>query len=289
MLHTSRSRHRSLAVFHSPLTQPRPTTMAAPHRRFVFLCLLFPSTCINAWGLLQQQQRRSHPRRTALSSQKKKNEPDAWRDQAQQLRREIEEFEASRQQPPPTQTLPPTTVTAIPDSVWTLQYRCSAAPVQDDDDDDDAAPPDYYSGTITVRWRGDGYTDLIEQTTTTGNTNSNEGCLMFTKAWGWDIELDREQEDREYVLFSTDATVPSSSSDAPSPQRFYWQAQLDTTSSSSLRLVDGTVTVKQDVIQKDGGGGWFPFLLSPAGILAQFRSVGVFVARPTVMITEEQQ
>jgi hypothetical protein len=66
-------------------------------------------------------------------------------------------------------------------------------------------------------------------------------------------------------------------------QRFYFQArQTKEKQTNIVSLSEGTVTVKQDIVQKSARWGLF----SPAGILAQFRYVGDFVSKP-VRIPEQ--
>eukprot|EP00957_Ditylum_brightwellii_P018591 1396807-Ditylum_brightwellii.AAC.2 len=71
-----------------------------------------------------------------------------------------------------------------------------------------------------------------------------------------------------------------------SPQRVYFQARIDSVNNNDQEIVlkEGTVTIKQDLAEtkKMMNFGFF----SPKGILAQFRYVGDFVAKPAQQADE---
>jgi hypothetical protein len=89
-------------------------------------------------------------------------------------------------------------------------------------------------------------------------------------------------------LFSIDVVVPKTDPTklANQKERFYFQARVDRSSSSSstsdnsIELQEGTVTVKIDVAEKTNGR-WGLFQV--AGILTEFVYVGDFVAKPSIL------
>lgn len=151
----------------------------------------------------------------------------------------------------------------IKDSIWEFSYRFADRP---ESDDDDAHGRIVYSGKVSLKFRDDGYTDLLSQ-------KPRKNGIEITKAWGWDVEVSND-DDKEYIMFSIDASTP----ERGELQRYYFQARLERTN-DIISLKEGTVTVKQDVVDsKTSAGVWG--LFSPRGILAQFRYVGDFVASP---------
>ena len=223
-----------------------------------------------------------------------KQKPDEWLSRASKIREEVLKLEAvaalSRQgrKVGTTEFLPADTVeyADIANSAWALSYRFADDP---DDEDNSNKPRRIMGGKVTLKFRQDGYTDIISQESFGPSSNS---CTL-NKAWGWDIELSKDNEndasmkDQEYILFSIDVECPSSknmnggvSATSTTKERYYFQARKDTdTRNGIISLADGTVTVKRDIVQKSARWGFF----SPAGILAQFRYVGDFVAKPVRM------
>jgi hypothetical protein len=162
-------------------------------------------------------------------------------------------------------------------SYWKMTYRFADQP--EPDDGKDPVERTFYSGTLTLHFREDGFTDIIDSTTK-GSTSAN-----IIKAWGWDKEVN---EDKEYLLFSIEVELPAtadSSSDDKKQQKVYFQTRVDKNGRTGLlSLKEGTVTMKQDVRDSKTAGMWG---LSPRGILAQFRYVGDFVSQP-VQTPQEQ-
>ena len=198
--------------------------------------------------------------------------PDAeqLRQSAQNLRDEIEILESKLDRKPiiGNQMESAVTYSSLTDSVWTLSYRFTSDPPPKDDAEPRTTSK--YSGKLTVKFRSDGYTDIIE------HEPIGETALVISKAWGWDKETSNEDE-KEYVLFSTDVQLPVSDKAAPNQERrFYWQARVDAESGGFLSLTDGSVTVKKDI--EPPGGFWG--VLNAGGILAQFRHVGNFASKP---------
>jgi len=156
------------------------------------------------------------------------------------------------------------TYSTLDDSIWKVKYRFAEEAINRDENDDDDATLDFYRGEITLKFRSDGYTEIV---------NTGEGSqLEIEKVWGWDQELDAEDNEKRYLLFSMDAKTPTKK------ERFYFQAEIQKIQ-DKIKLVDGTVTIKEDLAKtkKVMNFGFF----SPKGILAQFRNVGSFVAKPT--------
>jgi len=202
------------------------------------------------------------------------NDADKLRETAKKLREEaaVLESKLDPSQRTSTESLPIfISCTSIPDSSWTLTYRFASDPPPDDDEEDRTVST--YSGKLTVKFLADGYTDLIfhKPTSMGGST------LSVEKVWGWDKEISSEDE-LEYLLFSFNALLPATDATDPNEVvRFYMQARVDSSDSDGqLNLAEGTVTMKKDV--KPPGGFWGAF--NGAGILAQFRYVGNFVAKP---------
>jgi hypothetical protein len=207
------------------------------------------------------------PRHDAIS-QRLFASPDAeqLRQSAQKLRDEIEILESKLDRKPiiGSQMESAVTYSSLTDSVWTLAYRFASDPPPKDDAE--PRPTSNYSGKLTVKFRSDGYTDIV------GHDPIGATVVIISKAWGWDKETSNEDE-KEYVLFSTDVQLPGSDTAAPNQERrFYWQARVDTELGGYLSLADGSVTIKKDI--EPPGGFWG--VLNAGGILAQFRQVGSF-------------
>jgi hypothetical protein len=149
------------------------------------------------------------------------------------------------------------------DSIWTFSYRFSDQP--EPNDNENTPKRDFYSGKLTLLMQSDGYTSILS------HEEQGMSGLKILKAWGWDVEKsnDNETDDTDYLLFSVDVEVPS-----VGKEKFYFQAS-QLVSDAGISLKEGTVTVKASASR----AGWG--LFSPAGILAQFRYVGDFVAKPS--------
>jgi hypothetical protein len=229
-------------------------------------------------------------------------QPDEWLNRASKIREEMRELElvaaisrqgkklgTSASEPVRTNTVE---YIEISNSVWALSYRFANDPEESNEGDKEntSLSRRLFGGKVTVKFRQDGYTDIISQES---YGSSLDSCNLI-KAWGWDIELSKDNEndanmnDQEYILFSMDVEFPNSENSIghstattnSKKERFYFQARKDTDIRSGIiSLVDGTVTVKRDIVQKSARWGFF----SPAGILAQFRYVGDFVAKPVRM------
>jgi hypothetical protein len=188
------------------------------------------------------------------------------REEANALRQSLNDSSFRRKNIAPnasSQPPPPVAYTSLEDSCWTLTYRFSNQPNDDDDDTNGKDNPRInYSGTLTIKFRSDGYTDLISHEPAGASPR-----LDIEKVWGWDEEFSNE-DDETYVLFSVNAK---------SGDRYCWQARIDVNDRNEISLADGTVTVKRNV--KPPGGFWGVF--NGAGILAQFQSVGNFGGKPT--------
>ena len=203
---------------------------------------------------------------------------------AARLRQEAQELEtklrSSRTTPAAATTAspappPPPVYRDAKDSVWTFSYRFAAMPEKKDDKKESSSPSTpvpKFSGKLTLWFRPDGYTDLVQH-----EPSSTAGpALDIVKAWGWDLETSTEDE-KDYVLFSIDALVPDT--DNNRKERFYFQARQEKDSTTgAIVLKEGTVTVKQDVTEQGGPSLWG--LFSPKGILARFMYTGDFVAKP---------
>mmetsp|Transcript_11158 Transcript_11158/g.25852 ORF Transcript_11158/g.25852 Transcript_11158/m.25852 type:complete len:264 (+) Transcript_11158:169-960(+) len=205
------------------------------------------------------------------------------RDSAAQLRKEAEELEAQliqkdrrRNATRPMTTAPPS-YTTLKNSTWTLTYRFAsdAAPSEEEKkkktrSKDPPSRRDVYSGRLTLTFRPDGYTDVLEHEATGTNP------LTFTKVWGWDPET---SDNGELLLFSSTAKLPETDATNPNKAiRFYWEARVDEhPNTGALSLVEGSVTIKKDI---EVGGGLFG-IFDTGGILAEFREVGYFVSRPS--------
>ena len=71
-------------------------------------------------------------------------------------------------------------------------------------------------------------------------------------------------------------------------ERFYFQANVNkqggrqNNNSSSIALLDGSVTVKRNISGPGGDKGWWGVFRGADSILAQFRQVGEFKCRPII-------
>ena len=198
-------------------------------------------------------------------------------DKASRLRQEAEELEAklrasSAEAKPaqPNEILPIISYIDMKDSVWTFSYRFSDRPESDEGNQGAVAKRDFFAGKLCLKFRSDGFTDLV------AHTPQREGTEV-TKVWGWDLERSND-DDKEYILFSLDAKLPGK----PKSQRFYFQARQDVDKGNLIALKEGTITIKQDLIDSRKTPGMWGFF-SPRGILAQFRYVGDFIAKPSGM------
>jgi hypothetical protein len=166
------------------------------------------------------------------------------------------------------------TYTSFDDSEWTVTYRYASEPPPKDDASDQGrapspAPITYYSGKVDVKFRSDGYSELL--------ATDEVKNISYTKFWGWDEEEGKE-DGLHYLLFSADVELPDSDRNASNrPERFYFQARVDRDErTGEISLSDGKVTVKRDL--EPPGGFWGVF--SGQGILAQFRACGDFICNP---------
>ena len=207
---------------------------------------------------------------------------------AARLRKEIQELESQVTPRRPTTPQSAGTVetaveyTDISDSAWSFTYRFSDEPEPSDDTSSDKSEETrrrrFYNGKVVLKFRSDGYTEILEQEQVLGSVESPSRKAEIVKVWGWDIEESNEVDDgeRKYLLFSMDVKLPQPNG-GTTQQRFYYQARLNEDPRfKTISLSEGTVTIKSDVVQKSVRWGFF----SPAGILAQFRYVGDFVAKP---------
>jgi len=208
---------------------------------------------------------------------------------AAKLRKEVQELESRAGKRPSrpkseeqlTKLTKPVEYTKIADSVWTISYRFSDEPEPSDEEAAESTQKQrrFFSGKATLNFKADGYTDLISQETTGSAT------AKIIKVWGWDLEAGSEDDndlkgdsDKEYLVLSMDIDLPKSVDGEKSSMRFYFQARQEKDSKTNkISLSGGTVAIKRDVVKKSARWGLF----SPAGILAQFRNVGNFVARET--------
>lgn len=149
---------------------------------------------------------------------------------------------------------------SINDSTWTLTYRFADRPESREE------TRTLYSGKLTVIFLNDGYTEVVRH---------ESALAKVQKVWGWDVEQSNNDDDdvQEYLLFSVDFVLPS-----VGKQRFYFQARKDVNGLGNISLAEGTITVKQDVVDSNASR-WS--LFSPRGILAEFRAVGEFIGKPS--------
>lgn len=165
----------------------------------------------------------------------------------------------------PKDNLAPPTYGAVEDSVWTLSYLFSSKPAPKGDKKDEGSPGPRFGGKITVLFKADGFTELVAH-----EPSKADNAINVVKVWGWDLENSTE-DGKDYILFSMDAALPDGKK-----ERFYMQARQEI-KSDAIVFQEGTVTIKQDVTQSGSRWGLF----SPQGILAEFRYVGDFTARPS--------
>jgi hypothetical protein len=159
----------------------------------------------------------------------------------------------------------PNVYNSLNDSTWRITYRFASDAVSKEKETDDEVNVTYYSGKVDIKLTDDGYTNLLDSSSTASN-------IKFEKFWGWDEENSKE-DDLDYVLFSADVRLP----EKEKPIRYYFQSQINTNSrTGEITLVDGTVTLKKDV--EPPGGFWGVF--NAGGILAQFRYCGEFIMKP---------
>jgi len=176
----------------------------------------------------------------------------------------------------------PTEYTDLNDSCWELTYRFSNEPESKNDNDDENNDKNnlqriFYSGKLQLKFRNDGYTDVLSPSDKDEGNSSNDAT--FQKCWGWDLETS-DQDSLDYILFSADVRLPPPIS---ASERVYFQARVDRDDGKDvLSLRDGSVTVKRNI--EAPAGGWWGIFRGADGILAQFRQVGEFrcraIARP---------
>ena len=196
-------------------------------------------------------------------------------DKASKLRQEANDLEstldsATRRRPgQEARGAPEPVYQSIPGSTWELSYRFSDKPERKEGTE--TAPRDFFAGKLTLCMKPDGYTDIVV------HEPSGEKKVNILKAWGWDVETSSEDE-KDYLLFSLDVKVPSSDEEKT---RFYFQARQDgADEATGVVLKEGTITIKQDIVESGRSPGLWGFF-SPKGILAEFRYVGDFIARPS--------
>lgn len=164
--------------------------------------------------------------------------------------------------------------TSLEDSSWTVSYRFASEPTRkDNSEEDDSTALRFYSGKISVKFRGDGYTDIVND-----DELQNNSGVEIVKFWGWDAELSSE-DNRKYLEFSADVLLPTSDSNYSAREnvsRFYFNARVDEDSKTGeITFSDGTVTLKRDVEPPAGVWGMF----NAGGILAQFKYCGEFLCK----------
>jgi len=168
-------------------------------------------------------------------------------------------------------------------STWTFFYRFSEKPEAPDDKNDEEIEQKrvVYSGKLGLRFRSDGYTDVILHEPRPISDTGEETKMKYAavvKAWGWDVEKSSD-DGEDYLMFSVDVLIPPDDDYQQREQRFYFQAKLDREASTGIvSLKGGTVAIKQDAVQAKAIPGLWG-LFSPGGILAQFRYVGDFAVR----------
>ena len=224
-------------------------------------------------------------------------------ERAARLRKEIQELERKvTATPRPTTTTTATNqmgsnavvvtqasaeYTDIADSVWSLTYRFSdvAEPSEDATAPDRVAGTEFrrrfYRGKVLLRFRSDGYTEMLNQESFASFSESSPETADIVKVWGWDVEESDEPNDgpSKYLLFSMDVKLSQPNGET-TQQRIYFQARQNQAARSQfISLSEGSVTIKSDLIQKSVRWGFF----SPAGIMAQFRDVGEFIAKPILI------
>jgi len=218
---------------------------------------------------------------TCLSSENNnKDEKNAgnWLEKASRLRKEALEIETTIERGEDVedtyeQTKKEINYSRLEDSSWKMSYRFASEPTRNDSEED-TTPKTFYSGKISIKFRGDGYTNIIDD-----EGSQNESGVKITKFWGWDPEISSE-DNLKYLSFSADVLLPSSDPNyiAPGdPVRFYFETRVDKDPKTGvITLNDGTVTLKKDI--EPPGGFWGVF--NAGGILAQFRYCGEFLCKP---------
>jgi hypothetical protein len=198
--------------------------------------------------------------------------------------------------------------TTINDSCWEMTYRFANEPENNYVDNTNGPSPiqrKIYTGKVQIQFRNDGYSEILPSddgiaaiSSGGGGDNAN---VNFEKVWGWDAEVvpsssssttsndelvDKEKKvDMEYLLFSADIQLPPPISKV---ERFYFQANVNkqggrqNNNSSSIALLDGSVTVKRNISGPGGDKGWWGVFRGADSILAQFRQVGEFKCRPII-------
>ena len=194
-------------------------------------------------------------------------------ERAAKLRQEATEMEATLRKkrrvtaPPQPELYSLPVYKDVKDSIWTFSYRFSDQP--EPKEADPYVKRTFYTGRLCLKFRADGYTDIIS------HVPSSNNALDIVKAWGWDLEPSNDDR-KEYLLFSVDVVVPGNDES----RRFYFQTRQELERTCIL-LKDGTVTIKQDAADATSIPGRWGFF-SPKGILAQFRYVGDFAVTKTL-------
>jgi hypothetical protein len=245
---------------------------------FWFSLIVIPSTSVVAY-LCSPISNKEQGARSCLFSDASRNSerPENTQDllnRAARLRKEVKELEsiASTKRGAPTRQDTPIEYADVANSTWRLSYRfCDEPKASEKDDKTTSRKRRFFGGGATLTFRSDGYTDLVSQEA------ARQESAKIVKVWGWDVERSND-DDRDYILFSMDVELLQDDDVNRTKERFYFQArqEIDGTT-KAISLAEGTVTLKRDVVQKATRWGLF----SPTGILAQFRYVGKFVAKPT--------
>lgn len=221
------------------------------------------------------------------SSTSEGDELQSLLEKASQLRREADELDAKMKETRQaskkaylTDNKPPS-YDELSDSTWLISFRFSRDPPSDEDDDSGEAMRQFYSGKVIAHFRSDGYTDVGKQKDVENDSNKN---IRFDKFWGWDEEVSNE-DGLTYLLFSADISfIDPSDPPKSSSERFYFQARVDKDDlRKEIKLSDGTVTVKREVLRSSTGGKLFWGIFDGGGILAQFRNVGGFSCKPVLL------
>ena len=233
---------------------------------------------------------RSTKSRTCLSTENSRRDEKNvgnWLETASRLRKEVQEMETTmsrdeeairKQQKSELysesfkQRKNKIMYTSLEDSSWTMSYRFASEPTKKDREESSPAL-NFYSGKVSIKFRNDGYTDIINE-----EGLENSPGLQIVKFWGWDMELSNE-DNLEYLEFSADVLLPSSDINHDSSgkaSRFYFNARVDKDSNTGeITFSDGTVTLKRDVEPPAGIWGIF----NAGGILAQFQYCGEFLCK----------
>lgn len=177
-----------------------------------------------------------------------------------------------------------------------FSYRFADEPEPRDTDNNPTSKRKYYSGKLLLKFKSDGYTDVIltdDNIRKDINKSDNNNNLIFQKVWGWDREIS-DTDNLEYLLFSADVILPRPTSNSENiatdivgsiAERFYFQARVekDETKNDVITLRDGSVTVKRSIqapsIGGNAVGGWWGLFRGANQILAEFRLVGDFRCR----------